>query len=200
MGFEELFKYLPKLFSLFIPGFIFLSVTDYFLKNKSKHFEITIIGSVVISYIIQLFCQLINSFFKLSALLLSITAVFFGLVAALLFVKFKISSTTKKASVFLGKVTGDKDIWHTIFDLNKGARIRFCTVFNHENVIVEGDIKYFDVCSDGQCDIVIFNYRINYKEKTHSLYNNMLSQNFLYVNTRDIHGLEISNGEKTNTK
>ena len=72
MSFIELFEVLPSVINLFVPGYIFLVTYRYFIETENKSFEITAIGSVVISYIFQLITELISKIITLPVIIFSI--------------------------------------------------------------------------------------------------------------------------------
>lgn len=185
-------KYIKEIIQLFLPGYIFIITSNYYLSLKSKSFELTILGSVIIGYVIQLACTIINTYINLPELVINMIAIILGFLSALLYAKIKQSRGFKSLSINLGRKTGDKDIWATLFDIHKGAHIRFFAKYNYEEIMIDGDVAYYDSPSDESCDIVIKNYSVSYKDG--KVYKPNLEQLF-YVNSKDIYGLEISQGK-----
>ncbi len=192
MSFEEILKNIKEIIQLFLPGYIFIITSNYFLNNRSKPYELTIVGSVIIGYVIQLICNIINTYIKLPDLVVYLIAIILGFFSAIIYVKIKQSRCFKDLSINLGRKTGDNSIWATLFDVNKGARIRFFAKYNYEEVMIEGDVAYYDSPSNTGCDIVIKNYIITYKDEKVYISN---SEQLFYVSSKDIYGLEIIQGK-----
>lgn len=190
--FDDLFQHLNDILQLFFPGYVFILTVNYFTR-KSNSYEFTVVGSVLISYFIQLICKLINSYLNWAEVVISIISIVLGFLLALAYVKIRLTSIYKKASIFLGRETGDKSIWEMLFDKKLGANVRFFTKFNNMDVEVFGTVKYYDVNSNSQCDIAIYNYTIKYQDG--SLYKPDSNNILFYINSESIHGLEVSPGK-----
>jgi hypothetical protein len=194
MSLKELFEVLPQLLNLFVPGFVFLTIYKYFVETEDKDFNVTTIGSIVLSYIFQLIANLICKFIKGSDIICTVIAILLAVICVLVVVKVRLTTSYKKVIKWIGRTTGNKNIWYDLFDLNKGTRIRFFTRYNNEDVIVEGDVKYFEACGDGDCNIVISNYQIKYINNN-NIYKNNTPNATMIFNSKNIHGLEAHYGK-----
>lgn len=196
MSLKELFEILPQLLNLFVPGFVFLTIYKYLASTKDKDFNVTIIGSIVLSYIFQLIVSLICRIVNVSASgnIVTVIAIILAIICALIIVKVRLTACYKKITTWIGRTTGSKNIWYDLFDLNKGTRIRFFTKYNNEDVIVEGDVKYYEECEDGDCNIVISNYKIKYIVNGNVYKNNTPNATMIF-NSKNIHGLEAHYGK-----
>lgn len=196
MDFKDLFDSLPDILALFVPGFLFLKTYFYFGSKKSDSFQGTAVVSVVISYIIRLLLSFLSKAFHLAILSSGLAAIFFAFVSALLLVKLKTLGVLKKGLQWIGKVSDTDNIWQEIFDCNKGSRIRCFTRFNHQDVMIDGNVKFFDLCKDGECSIVLEGYTITYKNGNSYAPQDQKLSPLLYLNTKNVHGLEVMHGEK----
>ena len=194
MSLKELFELLPQLLNLFVPGFVFLTIYKYFVETEDKDFNVTTIGSIVLSYIFQLIANLICKFINVSDLICTVIAILLSVICVLVVVKVRLTTGYKRVIKWIGRTTGNKNIWYDLFDLNKGTRIRFFTKYNNKDVIVEGDVKYFEACGDGDCNIVISNYQIEYIDNDNVYKNNTPSATMIF-NSKNIHGLEAHYGK-----
>lgn len=201
MDWKELFQALPDIVKMIVPGYIFLGIYNFFQDRKSDGFEGTIFTSLLISYLFRLLAELIASAVPISDVVVSALSVIVAAVAALVFSFFRRKGVAKKAFKKIGKITGSKSIWIDIFDRDKGSRIRGFAKYNHEDVIVEGDVKYYSDCEDGECSLVLVNYVITYPA-TKNMYDSRDYDTedhgnapMLCLNTRDIQGLEVVNGQ-----
>ena len=189
MSFKELVEALPLLIQLFVPGFVFVFIYNFFADKKTKHHEITFVGSVILSYIFKILCDLINILYDFSEPTDSMVTIVLAIICALIVIKISTCQKYKNVLTWIGRINGDDDIWHTIFDLNKGANVRFFSLYNHKKVEIRGIVKYYDVLSNGECQIVLSSYEIIYDDDTNY---SSEEDTLLYVNSKDIHGLEIS--------
>lgn len=195
MDFEALFGALPDIFTLFVPGFVFIKTFCFFEKSKSHSFEGTAVSSVAISYILNLAVELLAKVIKMPDAVLEFISVLFAFVIALILVKLRTSGFLKSSLKWIGKISDSENIWQDIFDLNKGSRIRCYSKFNNEDAMIEGDVKYFEACEDGECSIGLINYVITYHSGNVYKLGNRSDEPILYLNTRNIHGLEVTYGQ-----
>lgn len=195
MEFKDLFDSLPDILALFVPGFLFLKTYFYFGSKKSDSFQGTAVVSVVISYIIRLLLSFLSNVPHLAFLSSSLAAIFLAFVGSLLLVKLKTLGILKKGLQWIGKVSDTDNIWREIFDCNKGSRIRCFTRFYHQDVMIDGDVRFFDLCKDGECSIVLESYTITYKNGNNYTPKDQGCSPLLYINTRNVHGLEVMHGK-----
>jgi hypothetical protein len=194
MSVKELFEVIPQLLKLFVPGFIFLITYKYFVESQNKDFNVTTIGSIVLSYVFQLLATLICKIFNGSDIICTVIAILLAVICAIIVVKLRLAEIYKKIATLIGRTTGSKNIWYDFFDRNKGNHIRFFTKYNNENVIVEGNVKYFEAYNDGTCNIVIDNYKIKYITCDNIYSSNSESATMIF-NTKNIHGIEVHYGK-----
>lgn len=124
-----------------------------------------------------------------------LSSIFLAFMIALIWVALKTSGILKGILKWIGKVSDSENIWQDIFNLNKGSRIRCYSRFKNEDVMIEGDVKYFEVCEDGECSIALINYAVTYNNGNIYELRNRDDEPVLYLNTRNIHGLEVIYGQ-----
>ncbi len=112
---HELIKIVPDLISLFLPGFIFMSIYNW-IKNKKTDFSLMVIWSLFISYIITILCSVIHKVifinYTFDNTLKSFIYLIIGFVLPFIFY---FVGNTKLFSVFL-RTTTNKTINQSIFD------------------------------------------------------------------------------------
>ena len=101
----------------------------------------------------------------------------------------------KEVMRFIGGISGNDNIWQDIFDRNKGAWLRCFAKFNNEDVIIEGTVKYYEPCEDGECSIALVNYSVKYPNGNVYKLGKRNDEPVMYINTRNIHGLEVTKGK-----
>lgn len=195
MDFKALFESLPDLLKLFVPGFVFIKTLCFFGKSKSDSFEGTAVASVTISYILNLAVGLLAKVIDILDAIPELSSIFLAFMIALIWVALKTSGILKGILKWIGKVSDSENIWQDIFNLNKGSRIRCYSRFKNEDVMIEGDVKYFEVCEDGECSIALINYAVTYNNGNIYELRNRDDEPVLYLNTRNIHGLEVIYGQ-----
>lgn len=195
MDFKALFESLPNIFTLFVPGFVFIKTFNFFGKSKSDAFESTAVSSLAISYVLNLVVGLCAMVTKIPDTILEIISVLLAFILALILVKLKTAGVLKRSLKWIGKVSDSDNIWQDIFDRNKGSRIRCYSRFKNEDVMIEGDVKYFDMCEDGECSIALINYVVTYNNGNKYKLGKRDDAPILYLNTRNVHGLEVTYGQ-----
>lgn len=195
MDFKALFESLPNIFTLFVPGFVFIKTFNFFGKSKSNSFESTAVSSVTISYVLNLAVGLCARLTKIPDTILEIISVLLAFILAIALVKLKTAGVFKRSLKWIGKVSDSDNIWQDIFDRNKGSRIRCYSRFKNEDVTIEGDVKYFDICEDGECSIALVNYVVTYNNGNKYKLGKRDDAPILYLNTRNVHGLEVTYGQ-----
>lgn len=198
MDYAALFDSLPNLFRIFIPGYIFIKTLTYFAvidSDSFDSFESLSIASVTISYIFGLISDLIQSFFSLSPLIRDIACIALAFSCSIILVTLKTSGHFKKILQRIGKVSGNENIWQDIFDRQKGSRIRCFTKYYDKDVILSGDVQYYEICEDGECSVALVNYKIQPRNQDPAYEpQNFQTPPILYINTRNIHILEVTYG------
>lgn len=195
MSIKELLEAVPQLFNLFIPGFVFLIIYKYFKETKEEDFNITTIGSIVLTYIFQLITTLLCKYIRISETVRLLIPILLAVVCALIVVKIRLLKFYKKITTWIGRTTSSNNIWYDLFDLNKGTRIRFFAKYNNDDVVVEGDVKYFEAYGDGECNIVISNYNIEYIGNSKNIYKNSTPNATMIINSKNLYGLEAHYGQ-----
>ena len=194
MDYIKFISYLPQLFNWFAPGFISMALYKHFVDTQEKDFEITFFGSIVYSYVFQLLSKAICLLFNKSTTgyMFTLITFFLSFVLTIVFVRIRLTSFFKKCLSYIGKTTGSKSIWYDFFNLNKGTRVRFYAKFNHEDVVIEGNIKYFEPCGSGECNMVIDKYKIQYDDN--STYKGLENATMIF-NSQNIYGIEALCGQ-----
>lgn len=196
MELNDLLNIIPQVMQLFVPGYIFISIIRFFHKKKQDEFNHYVIKSIIASYVMSLPIEYFLSDIMKNEVARSMITILLSVVVAFIYVKISFTKQYKKVMEFIGYTTGSERIWYDYFDNNRGTHIRFYTKYNHDNVMIEGDVKYYDAL-ENDCDIVLENYRI--------IRNNAIIfqpigkdgkkiEALLYVNSKDIHGLEATYG------
>lgn len=54
---------------------------------------------------------------------------------------------------------------------------------------------FFDVCEDGECSIALVNYVVTYDNGNKYKLGKRDDEPILYLNTRNVHGLEVTYGQ-----
>lgn len=192
MVFDELFQSLQQFLTQFVPGYVFIKTFHFFNKQKYNSFEGTAVASIAISYVINL---VVNLFVKTdnSCIWISeVIAVVVAFIFAICIVKIKTMDCFRKCSQWIGKKSDSDNIWEELFDVNKGSTIRCYAKFKNEDAMITGAIKYYDVRDDGECDIVLTGYAVTYNNGNVYKCENGAD---LYLNSKNIHGLEVVNGK-----
>lgn len=195
MDFEALFKALPEIIKLFVPGFVFVKIYCRFVDLKVDSFESTAVSSIAISYVISLITKTIGIWLTMTETVENLVAVVLAFLSAVIFVIIKKSEKFKGVMQFIGGVTGNESIWQDIFDRNKGSWLRCYSRFNNKDVIIEGDVKYYEPCEDGECNIALVNYTVRYYDGNVYKLGKRDDEPVMHINTRNIHGLEVTKGK-----
>ena len=188
MVFDELFQSLQQFLTQFVPGYVFIKTFHFFNKQKYNSFEGTAVASIATSYVINL---VVNLFVKTdnSCIWISeVIAVVVAFIFAICIVKIKTMDCFRKCSQWIGKKSDSDNIWEELFDVNKGSTIRCYAKFKNEDAMITGAIKYYDVRDDGECDIVLTGYAVTYNNGNVYKCENGAD---LYLNSKNIHGLEV---------
>lgn len=193
MNFTDLIDTIPRIIELFLPGFIFLKSFHFFRGTKSKETQTTIIGCIVLSYVFKSVIEV----FELSSFYSNLATIILSFIFGCTFARITSLNIFKRALTILGRATGDENIWYSVFNINKGNQVRFSTLYYHQKVIIEGFIQGLNVLDDGSCDLLIMDYSIEFIEGVKTNAPKVLT---LYVNSKDIHGLEVllSTNDKNN--
>ena len=195
MFFDKYFQTIQQFLAQFVPGYVLIKTYRFFNKEKSHSFEGTAIASVAISYILNLVANLFVKNNDAHQWILGVAAVIMAFVCALLIVKIKTFSWFKNCLTWIGKISDSNNIWEELFDRNHGSSIRCYSRFNNEDVMIEGIIAYYDVREDGECDIGVAEYVVTYGNGNQYSVKGHSSKPVLYLNSRNLHGLEVVKGE-----
>ena len=74
---------------------IFLTIYKYFVETEDKDFNVTTIGSIVLSYIFQLIANLICKFIKGSDIICTVIAILLAVICVLVVVKVRLTTSYK---------------------------------------------------------------------------------------------------------
>ncbi len=188
---------IEQLVQIFLPGFIFLAIYKYFTERKFDSSDITIIGSVSLSYVFGIISQHLCAYLQINEKNEMIVSIVLSVILAFISVRIKQSEICKNFFVKYGKITGRDDIWHDVFNLNRGTHVRFFANYNYEEVMIEGNIKYFSSLEDGSCNIALSKYKIIYLQRTEEYeVGDRKTETLFFINTKNIHGLETTTGCK----
>ncbi len=192
MFFDELFQSLQQFLTQFVPGYVFVKTFRFFDKQKSSSFEGTAVASIAISYVINLVVSLFVKTDDSCIWIFEIIAVAVAFICGICIVKIKTTGCFRKSLQWIGKVSDSDNIWKELFDVNNGSTIRCYAKFKNEDAMITGAIKYYDVRDDGECDIVLTEYTVTYNNGNVYECGNGAD---LYLNSKNIHGLEVVNGK-----
>ena len=195
MDFKALFEALPDIIKLFVPGFVCIKTYSLFVDTKTDSFESIAVSSLAISYIFSLITQIICKWIPVLGTAENLLAVGLAFICALILVIIKKTDKLREVMRFIGGVSGNDSIWLDIFDRNKGAWLRCFARFNNEDVIIEGTVKYYEPCEDGECSIALVNYTVKYPNGNVYKLGKRDDEPVMYINTRNIHGLEVTKGK-----
>ena len=199
MDFEGLFSSLPLIIELFVPGFVFIKIYSLLCDESTSSFESTAVISLVLSYVFRLLSESINVIIGLSDGLLDLATVGISILCAIVLSVLKVTGCVKRILIVVGRTTGNNTIWKDAFDLTLGSTVRCYAHFNHEEVIITGDVKYYEACDDGECNIALEKYQIKYKETGFEYTPDKKLHALLLICTRNIHGLEVIQGTPKNS-
>lgn len=198
MTFKDFVDSFQLIMSLFLPGYVFAKTYNRIYQRTTEadgSFENTAVTSLVLSYLFRFPFHLVSRLIALSDVTITVLSIILSFAVALIAVKVTTKKVLKNALIKVGKTTGSESIWEDIFDINRGAKIRCYSLYKHEAVIIVGTVKYFEPCDDGECCIALENYSIKFI-KTEKVYHpKTIKDATMYINTRNIHGLEVTYGE-----
>lgn len=182
---------ITSVLTYFVPGYIFLKVYHYFLGTQSEGFESTAVVSVVLSFVLTIPVQLLSEYVKSPSYAPECFTIVLAVLCAIAVVIIKRSKLFQIFAKKVGKRSAYENFWIHLFEPKVGASIRCFTQFNNESVMVRGNVAFFEPCGDGDCNIAIADYVVTYKDGR--IYENKTCQGkpVLYINTRNIHGLEV---------
>lgn len=196
MDWESLFKSLPEFIKLFVPGYIYIYLYRFFKGTEADSFEATVVISVIASYVFSLIVQFIALLMPMTEACSDLSTIIVSVIAAVLLSIVRRKKWWKKVVGGIGKITGNKYIWEDILDLDKGSHIRCYTTYRHSKALVEGDVKYYSVSKDGHCQLALIKYKVNYLEKNEYDPCGNIEEPIMYLNTADVHGIEVTYGKE----
>lgn len=196
MDWKSLFESLPDFIRLFVPGFVCLKIYGYYNDRDNDSFEVIAVTSVFLSYVLTLLSKFICIWIPMSNEANSLLSIGLGVLFSFIFVGASRWRKMKALNKRIGRVTGSKSIWDDILDDERGSNIRCFTQFNHTEAVIEGAVKYYSVCKDGECQIAIVKYRIKYENGNIYDPNGNEIEPVLYLNTANAHGIEITYGKE----
>lgn len=193
MTIELNLDFIKDLITYFVPGYIFLYIYHLFLGSKTKHFEETLVISIVLSYALQFFSKYIIDKWKVEVskeLLAVILAIVIGVIA----INFRDMQFCKTLFVKLGRITGENSIWYDFFNVNIGNKVRVYSKINNSYAVIEGNLENFEVCeNDNECFFILTAYSIRYENGEDYV---GPKTGKLVFNSKDVDGVETVPGKK----
>lgn len=194
---------ITSILTYFVPGYIFLKVYRYFGGARSEGFENTAVVSVILSFVLTIPVQILSEYVKLPVYAPECLTIVFAILCAVAIVIIKRSKLFEIFANKVGKRSVHENFWVHLFDSDGGASIRCFTKFKNESVMVNGNVTFYEPYGDCECNIGISKYTITYKDGRVYNYNDEIeisnaasqTEQVLYINTRNIHGLEIKYGD-----
>ncbi|MBQ9590168.1 MAG: hypothetical protein IJR29_08310 [Butyrivibrio sp.] len=130
MQLKDLLENIPLLFQYFIPGFVSLSIFLYLSSKRGMESQSKLIFSVVISYLLIAFTEVLiglakrMEFLKESVLVKSAIAILIGIACSTLMAWIFRSTWFSKLLVWLFNKTPNDDIWMDILNFKKGSNLK----------------------------------------------------------------------------
>lgn len=187
-----LIENLPKIFIYFVPGAIFLSITAFICSKRNSDYKYYIFKSIVISYMIIKFIELIQAIsYKISPFLTEqILAIIIAILSAyFLSILYTSSKFEKILSFFKINKTVHDNIWNDIIDYEKGTYI--LAYVPSEKIVYQGLFQRHEE-RDGDVYITISNYATkDYNNKVINNYKN-LDNEVVMINTKNISRFEFT--------
>ena len=191
MDFKALFESLPLVIRLFVPGFVFLGIFRFYNPPKQEKFESTAVTSLVLSYIFSLIAGWIVHWRKWPDTVISEISLVLAGVCALVAVKIQTFKWLDRIVVWFGRVSLNNHFWERFLDKNAPLEVRFYCQFNNQDAMISGMIEFYEVSDDGECRIALKKYTVSYPEGEPYSVTSDQEPLKLYINTKDIHGLEV---------
>lgn len=181
MTVEEITASVRMILSMFVPGFVFLSIINFYNMKKTKSDDISKICCVVISYIFYIVLGELDNITGKKFFSTDVMSIVTAMICAIVYVKISQSKRYEKLLIYLGRTSNKNNIWEVLFDPLRGAEVRIKTEIHNEPVEIEGTVESFSVRESGDCDIALKEYSIEY-----------LEQGITYVSSSGIDKMDIS--------
>lgn len=116
---------MPLLLEFLVPGFIFMTMFNYFTSSKIEH---SILWSVAISYILKALCSFLHEFifkdviFKWNERV--IILVLISIILAIILIRFYESEWLHKIFKFINFKTQHDCIWNDVIDMKRGTTLK----------------------------------------------------------------------------
>lgn len=192
MSITEIIENILPIMKLFVPGYIYICIFNYFANEKSDDLSTTI-RSVVLSFIYdsisKLICDLLGTKNDIYIVLLSI---FIAIIFALISVKLLFSRKYKRTLIQIGMVTGSNNIWEELFPRDCSTQVQGNITYHNEKAELNGTIKWYNPLEDGDCDIVLSKYCI-ITERNKKITDEG-KKRLLYIKASEIKNLQIAQG------
>ena len=193
-----MFANIQDFLTFFVPGYVVITIIRFFYKDESSSFEGVAVASVAISYMLNLIVGLFVEA-KNNLLIYELASIILAVVCAIFVVRIRTTGILKNSLIWIGKMSGNDDIWQELFDRNNGADIRCYSKFNHKIAMIMGKVKSYAVRENGSCDIVIYDYTVTYEGGDQYNPNKETCgyTPILYLYSEDIYGLEVRTGDRS---
>lgn len=189
---KDLINIIPELIQLFLPGFIFMSIYNWF-NNKKLEISIIILWSLFISYIANAIATLFTS----NATGISIISVIIGALSAILITLLK---KIKIFNNFLSRVNHksiNSDIFDDIIDYEK--KTIMCIHLKNSDIFYMGTFCIREEKGLESWIVLVDYYELN-KDNTILFNSNKSSKNYsIAINERDIERVECVYEDDSNT-
>ncbi len=190
-GLLEIIEVIPKILLMFLPGYIFLYIQDIFKEKPEKNVHLKVLVSIIISYLIYLCTSLVFHYNTDDTKNSIIICVVTSLILSLVWAYVKQTSIYSKILEVLFKRTNNDSIWVDMLNLKKGSNIICFGKFNHKSAIIKGEVDFYEPHED-YCDIALKKYEIKFQ---YGKKYKAPCEHILYLNTKEIHGLQIIQGK-----
>ena len=143
----EVFNQLPVILEYFIPGFIFISIFQYFTSRKDMSYKI--IGSVVISYILKAICSIGHQYVMPQRIFTweerVIILTIFALITSLICIFISELNFVNKIFLKINYKSIHNDIWNDVIDYKNGTSLRIiCSDATYTGVLIGHEEKGAD--------------------------------------------------------
>lgn len=188
---NDIFSQLPVILEYFIPGFIFISVFQYFTSRNNSSYKV--IGSVVISYLLKALCSIGHQYIMAQRVFTwgerVIVLTIFALLTSLFCVFISELHFVNKVFLIINHKSIHNDIWNDIIDYKNGTSLRIiCNDAIYTGILVGHEEKGADSW------FVIKDYIVEENGATYAS-ESMEFKSKLAINLKNIKRVELFYGE-----
>ena len=116
---------MPLLLEFLVPGFVFMTMFNYFTSSKIEH---SILWSVAISYILKASCSFLHEFFLVDIIFewneRVVILVSLSVISAIILIRFYESKWLHKIFTFINFKTQHDCIWNDVIDMKRGTTLK----------------------------------------------------------------------------